>query len=187
MCSRGPAQKMLSDLTYNELKNYDVLKSVLANQVIQRRKETYLRHRCQILWNWRKIFSNSNREIEHHSIQTYNLSKSKQNILLYYIQRALSRKCFCQTLQAFFLWKQYFDSNWSCFSYWIEKFKKNPEGMLARWTSNLETCDNELVQRKALICRQFVPYALSLLTVSTVNLTHLLLWLQKQIRIFSYH
>lgn len=30
---------------------------------------------------------------------------------------------------------------------------KNPEGMLARWTSNLETCDNELVQRKALICR----------------------------------
>lgn len=102
MCSRGPAQKMLSDLTYNELKNYDVLKSVLANQVIQRRKETYLRHRCQILWNWRKIFSNSNREIEHHSIQTYNLPKSKQNILLYYIQRALSRKCFCQTLQAFF-------------------------------------------------------------------------------------
>lgn len=64
---------------------------------------------------------------------------------------------------------------------------KNPEGMLARWTSNLETCDNELVQRKALICRQFVPYALSLLIVSTVNLTHLLLWLQKQKRIFSYH
>lgn len=50
--------------------------------------------------------------------------------------------------------------------------------MLARWTSNLEICDNELVTEKVLCIdmRRVCPVCLILsvneLTVSTVNLTH---------------
>lgn len=32
MCLRGSAQKILGDLTYNELNNYDLLISVLSNR-----------------------------------------------------------------------------------------------------------------------------------------------------------
>lgn len=72
MCLRGSAQKMLGDLTYNELNNYDILKSVLSNRFSP----------AERVFSYRSEFRNRRRQ-KQESVSDYGYALRRLSCLAY--------------------------------------------------------------------------------------------------------